>query len=126
MVGIWSPHIIAELNRVLTLRWLDRNGDGVASRRALSEAAIAMMDVLTRAFELIDTAPVDGQMLIDIGDRSDHHLVHAARFAGAGFVVSDNTRDFPRAGSDGRHVTDDVEFLVLREFFRRFGISVGG
>ncbi len=123
MVGVWSPHIIAELNRVLTLKWLDKNGDTAESRRKLSTSAKAMMDVLTKVFELVDTAPVDHEDAIEINDRDDRHLVRAARIAAARFVMSENTRDFPQSGADGRRLVEGIEFLTKADFFNRFAIN---
>ena len=53
-VGIWSPWIIAELNRVLTWDWIQRNR---GSEHACSEAAKKMMELLLPAFELVNPLP---------------------------------------------------------------------
>jgi hypothetical protein len=42
-IGIWSPWIIAELNRVLTWDWIEHNR---GSERACSLAAKKMMEFL--------------------------------------------------------------------------------
>jgi hypothetical protein len=43
IIAIWSPWIVAELNRILTWAWLDRHGDTPRTRRACSAAAKTMM-----------------------------------------------------------------------------------
>lgn len=60
-VAVWSPWIIAELNRVLTWLWLERTGGVLspANQRACSNAANAMMVLLLDAFVLVDPHGVD-------------------------------------------------------------------
>src|SRR5579884_1911621 len=57
--GIWSPWIIAELNRVLTWKWI-RTAQGDLSRaneKACARAAKRMMEVLFATFELVHPQP---------------------------------------------------------------------
>jgi len=117
--GIWSPHVVAELNRALTVRWVQQNGFGNASLRRLSRAAKDMMDVLLSTLQLVDSNPVDGEEPILFDDVDDYHLIRAARLARATFVVSANTRDFPKRGRDGRRVLDGVEFIERAPFLSR-------
>jgi hypothetical protein len=56
-VGIWSPWIIAELNRVLTWRWIAKNGAEDRSQRECSKSAQAMMEILLPSFELVPALP---------------------------------------------------------------------
>ena len=60
--AIWSPWIIAELNRVLTWKWLERTAAvsagpdttcdfSAANWERCSTAAVAMMEVLLGTFE---------------------------------------------------------------------------
>jgi hypothetical protein len=57
--GIWSPWIIAELNRVLTWRWIraSRGDLSRANERACSRAAQRMMALLYATFELVHPEP---------------------------------------------------------------------
>ncbi len=57
--GIWSPWIVAELNRVLTWRWI-RAAHGDLSRsneKACSRAAKRMMELLFATFEMVHPLP---------------------------------------------------------------------
>lgn len=59
-VAYWSPWIIAELNRVLTWRWIQRTPTPDLSRaneRQCSEAAHTMMELLLTTFQLVETQP---------------------------------------------------------------------
>ncbi|MBV8642864.1 MAG: PIN domain-containing protein [Candidatus Eremiobacteraeota bacterium] len=116
--GVWSPHVIAELNRVLTIRWLREHGSGVASLRDLSQSAKKMMAFLFVVLRLVDTSRTDAPT-IDLRDADDYHLVHAARLGRAAFVVSANTRDFPPPGRDGRRSYDGIEFIEPAPFLAR-------
>ena len=62
--GIWSPWIIAELNRVLTWRWIKdpppgrvRNDLSDANERRCAQAAKSMMEVLLATFRPRAAAP---------------------------------------------------------------------
>ena len=115
--GILSAHVIGELYRILTIRWIRKNGDGAESERELSRLSKDMMDVLLAAFTLVDTGPQEGEVAIALPDGDDYHLVRAARLASATHVVSENVRDFPPADGDGRHRYEGIEFLTAAQFF---------
>ena len=119
--GVWSPHIIGELYRVLTIRWLRENGFDTRSLTDLSRASKDMMDVLLAALTLVDTSPTADEALVTMNDADDFHLVRAARLAGAGFVVSANTRDFPKRNARNQHVFDGIEFVECAPFLARLG-----
>ena len=58
--AIWSPWIVAELNRVLTWYWIRRvrpQDMSLASERACSRAAHTMMTLLFATFELVHPEP---------------------------------------------------------------------
>jgi len=96
-VGIWSPWIIAELNRVLTWRWI-RRADGDLSRaneRDCSRAAKRMMEVLLATFEMVQPQPPYPPAWESLADVSDQPIWAAAKSGGARYVVSGNTRHFP-------------------------------
>jgi hypothetical protein len=78
-----------------------------------------MMDVLSAALTLVDTSPTAGESLITMNDADDFHLVRAARLAGAGFVVSANTRDFPPPNARGQYLFEDTEFIEYGPFLAR-------
>jgi hypothetical protein len=121
--GVWSPHVIGELYRVLTIRWLRTHGFATTSLAELSRASKDMMDVLLAALHLVDTSPSADEALTVLDDADDYHLVRAARLAGASFVVSANTRDFPPKNTEGRHVFEDIEFIECAPFLARIGAN---
>ena len=57
--AVWSPWIIAELNRVLTWHWIERTeGDlSQASKDDCSVAAKTMMELLLSTFALVTPTP---------------------------------------------------------------------
>ena len=56
-------------------------------------------------------------------DQDDYPIWAAAKVAGAGYVVSENTRDFPPRRQDGRHVHDGIEYLPAAVFLRKLGLN---
>ena len=71
---LWTPWIIAELNRVLVWRWIKdhTNGDlSAANERRSSQSAKKMMALLLAAFEVVNPRPPypeAWQQLSDIDD----------------------------------------------------------
>jgi len=117
--AIWSPWIIAELNRVLVWQWItDRtNGDlSPANERACSQSAKRMMTLLLAAFEVVNPRPPYPAAWDDLADVDDHPIWAAAVEGGAQYVVSDNTSDYPPRQADGRHVYRDIEYISGRDF----------
>lgn len=129
-VAIWSPWIIAELNRVLVWRWIDRtNGDlSAANRRRCSAAAQAMMDIMLPTFELVAPLPPYPPAWSELRDLSDQPIWAAAKVGVAAYVVSENRRDYPPPGPDGRHTHEEIEYLPADAFLtllRRGGAMAG-
>jgi len=110
---VWSEWIIAETWRVLTLRWLGRNGPN--SEDMLAQAAnrvwrlIAVMRLLSIR-EFVGPAPWPG-----LKDTDDEPIWATAVIAKARYVVSHNIGDFPPL-VDGRHVYGGTEYLTAVEF----------
>jgi hypothetical protein len=115
-VGIWSPWIIAELNRVLVWRWMEKRGHDAASERKCSREAKAMMSILLPSFELVAPLPPYPPIWESLTDPWDHPVWAAAQEGRAGYVVSENTRDFPPADEHGRHVYRRIEYLRAKSF----------
>jgi hypothetical protein len=115
-IGIWSPWIIAELNRVLVWRWIKDRGHDAASERECSRQAKAMMSILLPSFELVAPLPPYPPAWESLTDKWDHPIWAAAHEGSAGYVVSDNTKDFPPADSHGRHMFQGVEYLKGRAY----------
>lgn len=121
--AIWSPWIIAELNRVLVWRWIKHPPPGQptndlsdANERRCAEAAKVMMQLLLPCFEVVSPVPPYPPAWESLGDIWDHPIWAAAKAGRARYVVSQNTRDFPPAQSDGRHVYEEIEYLTGRAF----------
>ena len=121
---VWSTAIVAETWRTLTLR-AERAGQTGA---AVSRAAHALWRLLDPVFQVAEAStPPAGGPPSPLRDPDDAHLWHAALHAGAQYVVSHNTRDFPPllfvvaqvGGAErpvGRHVHAGIEFLTAIEF----------
>jgi len=116
--AIWSPWIVAELNRALVWRWIDSTGGDLsrANRVRSAQAAQRMMEILLPTFELVAPLPPYPPTRPELRDRSDHPIWAAAKLAGAGFVVSGNRREFPPPGHDGRHSFQGIEYLPADAF----------
>jgi hypothetical protein len=124
--AIWSPWIIAELNRVLTWRWIKRVDRGyteadlsAANERRCGEAAKAMMQWLLPTFEVVTPLPPYPRPWDTLTDVWDHPIWAAAKLGAAQYVVSENRRHYPPRGSDGRHIFDGVEYVGAEAFLAR-------
>ncbi len=117
--GLWSPWIIAELNRVLTWRWIRTRMPGdlsVAAERACSDAANAMMAALHLTFEVVTPRPPYPPTWSALLDANDYPIWAAAVEGRAEYVVSENTRHYPPRGRDGRHSYDGITYLSAEAF----------
>jgi PIN domain-containing protein len=116
-VAIWSPWIVGELHRVLTWRWLKRTGDfGDANWKTCGQASKTMMVLLLSVFETIAPPPPYPGAWPTLADPWDTPIWGAAVAAGAHYVVSENTRDFPPADEEGRHMWDGIEYVPGKSF----------
>jgi len=125
--ALWSPWIIAELNRVLTWKWIERRSSKVAGHghacdlsaanwRHCSTAAATMMDILLATFELVEAPPPYPAAWETLRDLKDTPIWAAAVNGEARYVVSNNTRDYPPRREDGRAVYQSVEYLSASAF----------
>jgi hypothetical protein len=116
--AIWSPWIIAELNRVLVWRWIGNPPAGKpagdlsrANERRCAEAAKRMMEILLPCFELVNPLPPYPTPWETLTDVWDHPIWAAAKLGQADYVVSENTRDYPPRQSDDRCVYEGIEYI---------------
>ncbi len=123
LTALWSPWIIAELNRVLVWRWIkdpppDRplNDLSRANERRCSVMAQQMMSWLFPSFEVVTPLPPYPPPWTGLSDRGDHPIWAAAVEGKAQYVVSENTRHYPPRGASGRHVYQGIEYLPGRVF----------
>lgn len=121
--AIWSPWIIAELNRVLVWRWINSpsptrvRGDLTrANERACSNAAKAMMQILLPTFELVAPLPPYPTPWTSLKDVWDHPIWAAAKISNAQHIISENTIDYPPLTAEGRHLYENVEFIGGKRF----------
>jgi len=117
--GLWSPWIIAELNRVLTWRWIRTRMPGDlshAAERACADAANAMMGALLPTFEVVAARPPYASAWTALSDPNDYPVWAAAVVGQADYVVSENTRHYPPRGRDGRHMFDGITYMPADAF----------
>jgi len=117
--AIWTPWIIAELNRVLVWRWIKdhTNGDlSAANERRSSQSAKKMMALLLAAFEVVNPRPPYPEAWQQLSDIDDYPIWAAAVEGMAQYVVSDNTHDYPPRQSDGRYIHQGIEYISGRDF----------
>ena len=112
--AIRSPWIVAELNRVLTWRAIERSGGDLSAARykRLSVSSKAMMGYLTATFVVGDPKPPHPPPWDDLADPGDVPIWAAAKTSGATHVVSENTDDYPPRQPDGRHTYEGIEYLT--------------
>jgi hypothetical protein len=128
--ALWSPWIIAELNRVLTWKWVERtmapSRDGgaacdlsAANWGRCSTAAAAMMEILVSTFEVVAPRPPYPEAWDTLADLHDVPIWAAAVDGGARYVVSNNKRDYPPRQEDGRYMHQGIEYLGGKDFLGR-------
>ncbi len=122
-IPIWSPWIIAELNRVLVWRWIKApppsrpvNDLSAANEHRCGESAKRMMEIMLPVFEVITPLPPYPPAWETLTDRWDEPIWAAAVLGSAHYVVSENTRHYPPSQADGRHIYQGVEYLGGRAF----------
>ncbi len=116
--ALWSPWIIAELNRVLTWRWIRMTQPGdlsAAAERACAQAANAMMTALLSTCEVVTPRPPYPPAW-PLSDPNDDPVWAAAVVGQAEYVVSENTRHYPPRGPDGRHIFEQIVYLSADAF----------
>ena len=116
--AIWSPWIIAELNRVLVWRWIKdptpsrAAGDlSDGNERRCSDAAKLMMQWLLPTFEVISPVPPYPPAWDSLTDIWDHPIWAAAKLGKAQYVISENIHDYPPAQTDNRHAYEGITYL---------------
>lgn len=121
--AIWSPWIVAELNRVLVWRWIKgpppgraANDLSDANERRCAQAAKIMMEWLIPCFETVNPRPPYPVAWARLTDQWDHPIWAAAKISGAQYVVSENKHDYPPAQADRRHVFEGIEYLSGKAF----------
>lgn len=82
-------------------------------------AAKTMMELMLPVFQVTIPVPPYPAAWSELADPWDLPIWGAAVASGAQYVVSENTRDFPPANADGRHVWNDIEYVTGREFLAR-------
>jgi hypothetical protein len=125
-IPIWSPWIVAELNRVLVWRWIKdappprlANDLSDASERRCSLMAQRMMTFLLSTFEVVSPVPPYPQAWPQLTDVGDYPIWAAAVVGQARYIVSENTRHYPPRQDNGLHVYQGVEYLPARSFLNR-------
>jgi hypothetical protein len=124
VVGVWSEWIVGELWRCLAWQWAEERGLAAADRRAMGKAANSMMRILASRLTLVSFIGPLEDPWPSLTDVDDEPVWRTALAAGAQYVVSKNTRDFPPSSSRGTevvHVWDGVEYLTPGNFFSRIG-----
>jgi hypothetical protein len=120
--AVWSTAIVGETWRVLTEQRL-HGGDSPSTISRDAHRMWSWLDPVLRVVECSRCPP--GTPPSPLSDPNDTHLWYAAINAGAGYVVSHNTRDFPPAVPAEpataspramRHLSHGVEFLTAIEF----------
>lgn len=88
----WSPHIIGELYRVLTVRKLGELGFDHAKQ--LSKSSKEMMDIMEPIFYCVNSySHHDLDLKRGIRDKDDFHLYQAAVLEGIDYIVTNNGKD---------------------------------
>jgi hypothetical protein len=75
-----------------------------------------MMRLLLTTFTLVAPIPPYPPAVPTLRDEDDHPIWATAKVSGAEFVISENSRHYPPALADGRHVREGIEYLSGRSF----------
>lgn len=118
-VAYWSPAIIGELYRVLTVQFLEKG----FTEEKISVLSKKMMAILTSVFEIADPKPPFPPGWLDEGDVDDIPMWAAAKLIDADFVVSNNTNDFPPRDAQGRAIYEGIEYIKPVDFLQRIGFE---
>lgn len=113
----WSPWILAELNRVLTWKWIVKDK---GSEKECSIQSKKMMRYMLPYFRIVDPVPpyLDGKDVIP--DPDDLPVWAAAKKINAKFLISNNTKDFPPANTEGLYIYEGIEWITAKKFIERF------
>lgn len=117
--AVWSPWIVEELARTLTRQFYETHPHTRASRRSLSTAAKRMMTLLTATFATVDPKPPPPEAWPSLTDAGDWPVWAAAKAAGAQYVVSTNTHDYPPAP----HTYEGIMYIAPQAFLRLLGLG---
>ena len=118
-VAIWSPWVIAGLDRVLVWQWITERTHGdisPANKRACSQAAKRMMTLLLSAFDVVNPRPPYPLAWDTLKDPDDHPVWAAAVESRASYVVSDNTNDYPPRQPNGHCIYEGIEYISGIDF----------
>lgn len=111
---MWSEWIIAETWRVLTWRWLTARGP--SDEIGLTRSANRMLRRLLQVMHFVSlSGTVGATPWPGLRDAEDVPIWTTAVVAGAQYVISHNTTDFPPL-VQGRHVYSGIEYLTAVEF----------
>lgn len=117
--AVWSPWIVEELARTLTRQYYEAHPHTQASRRVLSAAAKRMMTLLTATFVAVDPKPPHPAAWPELTDAGDWPVWAAAKAAGARYVVSANTGDFPPPP----HTHEGITYIEPQAFLQLLGVG---
>lgn len=74
------------------------------------------MAILLPTFTTIAPVPPYPLAWETLRDQWDYPIWAAAKEGRARYVVSENSRDYPPALADGRHIHEDIEYMSARAF----------
>lgn len=123
LVGVWSPNIIAELFRIVTVHWIANHGSRRSELEELSTRSKSLLETLLGGLVLVDTGPRDDRNYPQLSDHDDLHLIAAGKLTTASLIVSNNKRDFPPADDQGRYLYDGLEFVTYGEITARLSLE---
>ena len=114
---VWSEWIIAETWRVLAWQALSQGHQPTAERwRQVTRSANTMLEYLLPVMRIASLHDYTGpEPWPELHDPNDIPIWDTATAAGARYVVSHNTNDFPPLVS-GRHQWRGVEYMTAVEF----------
>lgn len=121
--GYWSPWIVEEMTRGVTWRWIRANGVSRESQENLSRVAKVAMGHLEPTLRVVSPTLPYPAAWPALRDAGDHPVWAAAVLAGATYVVSDNTRDFPPPDAEGITRYGGITYLTAAAFIQ--GIEDG-
>lgn len=109
----WSPHIIGELYRTVTMTKLKKLGFEHA--KILSESSKKMMDIMEPCFYCVSSySNTDLELRHFLKDKDDFHLYQAATFKKIDYIVTNNGNDLEEVKF---HLeTKGIRIISFKEF----------
>jgi PIN domain len=127
VVPLWSPCIITETSRLLTRKWIERNGipRTDAAKRTLSDISHRWFRYVSSAFYVVEDRPPHELLWTAAPPDEDDVPIWTAAVRGAAtLVVTANLKDGPPPGEGGLRQHNGITYMHPDDFM--VGLDIWG